>query len=111
MAYDPELAERIRGLLAMQPTLTEKEMFGGLAFLVGGYMTAVANHDGELMIRADPAESPGLVESTPATFAEMRGRQLKGWLCVDAADIVADEELSTWVDHAVDYVATLPPKR
>jgi TfoX/Sxy family transcriptional regulator of competence genes len=110
MAYDLELAERIRDLLAEQPSFTEKKMFGGLAFLLGGHMTAVASSKGGLMIRADPAAAPGLVESTPATFAEMRGRQMKGWLRLDAADVGTDDLLSTWIDHAVDYAATLPPK-
>lgn len=110
MTYDRELAERMRDVLADQPELTERAMFGGLAFLIGGHMTVVAGGDGDIMVRADPAISPELVETTPAGFAVMHGRELKGWLCLDVDDVADDDVLATWVDRAVRYSATLPPK-
>lgn len=110
MAYDRALAERIRDELAEQPELTERAMFGGLAFLIGGHMTVVAGGDGDIMVRADPATSAELVEATPAEFAVMQGRELKGWLCLDVNDVTDDDVLATWVDRAVRYSATLPAK-
>lgn len=85
-------------------------MFGGLAFLIRGHMTVVATSKGGLMIRADPTEATELVESTPAAFAEMRGRPMKGWLRLDAANIGSDAEIARWVEHAVGYSSSLPPK-
>ena len=85
MAYDEELAGRIRELTAGEPALTEQKMFGGLAFLVGGNMAVAASGQGGLLVRVDPAESDALVESTGAELMEMRGRSMAGWLRVDAA--------------------------
>ncbi len=80
MAYDLELAERLRAALDHVPEVVERKMFGGLAFLIRGNMAVVASSKGGLMIRADPATADGLVETTPADYAEMRGRQIRGWL-------------------------------
>ncbi len=85
-------------------------MFGGLAFLIRGHMTVVASSKGGLMVRADPATTTDLVETTQAEFADMRGRQMRGWLYLDAADIRSEDELTPWIDRAVGYSATLPPK-
>ena len=85
-------------------------MFGGLAFMLGGHMTVVAGGEGGIMLRADPTQSAELVETTAAEYAVMQGRELKGWLCLDADDVTGDDELTTWVAHAVRYAATLPPK-
>jgi len=111
MAYDPVLAERIRDELASQPDIIERKMFGGLAFLLRGHMTAVASGQGGLMIRADPDQSEALVQSTPAEFAVMRGKQMKGWLRLDSAAIEDELELTAWIERSVDYASTLPPKR
>lgn len=86
-------------------------MFGGLAFLVKGHMTVAASGQGGLLVRADPAESADLVETTPATEMEMRGRTMAGWLRLDSADVETDEELSAWVDRGVAFARSLPPKR
>ena len=110
MAYDLDLAERIREALATEPEVTERKMFGGLAFLLRGHMTVVASAKGGMMIRADPARTAELVDSTPAVFAEMRGREMKGWLRLGSSAVSTDDELTTWIDHAVAYTATLPPK-
>lgn len=98
MAYDEQLAVRIRDLVADEKDLMEKKMFGGLAFLLNGNMAVAASGQGGLLVRVDPAESAELVETTPATEMEMRGRQ-------------ADEELATWVDRGVSFARSLPPKR
>ena len=110
MAYDEELAGRIRALLGGRDDLTEKKMFGGLAFLLGGNMAVAASGQGGILVRVDPVESDELVASTAAEPMEMRGRQMAGWLRVDTADVAADDELAAWVDRGATYAASLPPK-
>lgn len=110
MSFDTVLAERIRDVLAAEPDLTERKMFGGLAFLLRGHMTAVASGKGGLMIRADPTTSAALVDSTKAELTEMRGREMKGWLRLKSSDVRSDDELTTWLRLAVSYVSTLPSK-
>jgi TfoX/Sxy family transcriptional regulator of competence genes len=110
MAYDEELAGRMRTLLGERPGLTEKKMFGGLAFLIGGNMAIAASGQGGILVRVDPADSAQLVASTPAETMEMRGRQMAGWLRVDTADVPTDDELATWVERGAGYAASLPPK-
>ena len=110
MAYDEELAGRIRALLGGRDDLTEKEMFGGLAFLLSGNMAVAASGQGGILVRVDPEESDELVASTSAAPMEMRGRQMAGWLRVDTADVAADDELAAWVDRGATYAASLPPK-
>lgn len=110
MAYDEGLAERIRELLADQPHLTEKKMFGGLAFLVGGHMAVAVSGQGGLMVRIDPADSERLVSETGAEPMVMRQRELKGWLRVTSADVAEEPVLETWVARGIRFVGTLPPK-
>jgi TfoX/Sxy family transcriptional regulator of competence genes len=107
MAYDEELAARIRRRLG---DATEKKMFGGLAFLVGGNMAVAASGQGGLLVRVDPEEGRRLVESTSAQPMEMRGRQMAGWLRVAADDVQTDDALAAWVDRGVSYARSLPPK-
>ena len=107
MAYDEALAARIRDCIGAAPDLTEKKMFGGLAFLVGGNMAVAASGQGGLLVRVDPAESEALVATSSARPMEMRGREMAGWLRVDPAD---DEELAAWVDRGVSFARSLPPK-
>jgi len=110
VAYDEELAGRIRALLGGRDDLTEKKMFGGLACLIGGNMAIAASGQGGILVRVDPEESDELVASTVAEPMEMRGRQMAGWLRVDTADVAADDELAAWVDRGATYAASLPPK-
>ena len=110
MAYDEELADRIRSRLASDPNLIEKKMFGGLAFLICGNMAVAASGQGGLLVRVDPEESDTLAETTPARLMEMRGRSMKGWLRVDDADVEGDDELAQWVDRGASYARSLPPK-
>jgi TfoX/Sxy family transcriptional regulator of competence genes len=110
MAYDEELADRIRELLAGQSDLTEKKMFGGLAFLIGGNMAVAASGQGGILVRVDPEESDELVATTNAGPMEMRGRQMQGWLRVDSEDLETKGELAEWVDRGRSYARSLPPK-
>ena len=108
--YDEDLAERIRGMLGDVP-VTEKKMFGGLAFLVGGNMAVAASGQGGLMVRVDADQSDRLTASGKAAPMVMRGRPMKGWLRVDSEHVRTKKQLSTWVRRGVDYAGTLPPKR
>jgi len=110
MAYDEELAERIRALLGDRPCLTEQKMFGGLAFLISGNMGVAASGQGGILVRVDPEESAELVATTAAEPMEMRGRSMAGWLRVDAADLADDAALAVWVERGAGYAASLPPK-
>ena len=111
MAYDEELAARIREQVSGEDGLTEQQMFGGLAFLVGGNMAVAASGQGGLLVRVDPARSDELVETTPAEEMEMRGRRMSGWLRLDSADVAVDDELAAWVRRGVEFARSLPAKR
>jgi hypothetical protein len=110
VAYDEELAGRIRLLLGDRAGLTEQKMFGGLAFLIGGNMAIAASGGGGILVRVDPDESAELVASTPAEPMEMRGRQMAGWLRVDAGSVSDDAALAAWVERGAGYASSLPPK-
>jgi TfoX/Sxy family transcriptional regulator of competence genes len=111
VAYDEELAARIRALVAGEPSLTEKKMFGGLAFLVGGNMAIAASGQGGALVRVDPEQSDALVASTDAYLMEMRGRSMAGWLRVDSEHLGTDRELGKWVDLGTAYARSLPAKQ
>jgi len=111
VAYDEELAERIRELLAERPDVTQKRMFGGLAFLVGGHMTISASGQGGALVRVDPAATSSLVAGGAAEIAVMRGRPMEGWLRVSSENLRTRRQLSRWVGRAVAWVETLPPKK
>ena len=111
VAYDEELAGRIRELVQDQPGLTEQKMFGGLAFLIGGNMAVAASGQGGILVRVDPAESDDLVSKTAAHEMEMRGRSMQGWLRVDTADVGTRNELAAWVERGTAYARSLPAKR
>ncbi len=111
MAYDEELADRIRELVGVEANLTETKMFGGLAFLVGGNMAVAASGQGGILVRVDPAESDTLVAKTNARPMEMRGRQMRGWLRVDPEDLRTRRQLARWVELGTTYARSLPPKR
>jgi TfoX/Sxy family transcriptional regulator of competence genes len=110
MAYDEALAGRIRELVAGQPNLTEKKMFGGLAFLIGGNMAIAASGQGGLLVRVDPDESDELVSRTEATTMVMRGREMRGWLRVTSEHLRTDPQLAKWVERGTAYARSLPPK-
>jgi TfoX/Sxy family transcriptional regulator of competence genes len=111
VAYDEELADRIRELVGNKSDLTEKQMFGGLAFLIGGNMAVAASGQGGVLVRVDPAQSEALVATTNARLMEMRGRPMQGWLRVDPEDIRSKRQLAKWVELGTTYARTLPAKR
>jgi TfoX/Sxy family transcriptional regulator of competence genes len=110
MAYDEELADRIRALIGQEPGVTEKKMFGGLAFLIGGNMSVAASGQGGLMVRCDPEQTEALLEKPHAEPFEMRGREMQGWLRVESAGLGSARELEPWVRIGVEYARSLPPK-
>jgi TfoX/Sxy family transcriptional regulator of competence genes len=110
MAYDDELANRIREVVHGEPGLSEKRMFGGLAFLVDGKLAVSASSMGGLLLRIDPRVTERLVSEPHVGRFEMRGRQMDGWLRVDAEVLETDDELRRWVSHGVTYARSLPPK-
>lgn len=111
MAYDEELADRIRALLGDAADLTEQKMFGGLAFLIGGNMAVAASGEGGLLVRVDPEQTDHLVSTTKARPMVMRGRAMDGWLRVDLEHVNTKRELSTWVKRGTTYASSLPPKK
>jgi hypothetical protein len=111
MAYDEDLADRIRELVAGEADLTEQKMFGGLAFLIGGNMAVAASGQGGALVRVDPARSDALVATTSARPMEMRGRQMQGWLRVNPEDVRTRRQLTKWVELGVSYARSLPAKR
>ena len=110
MAYDEELADRIRELLAGSRDVTETRMFGGLAFLIRGNMAIAASGQGGVLVRVDPAQSDRIVGTTNARPMEMRGRDLSGWLRVDSEDVRTKRQLSKWVTLGRTCAETLPAK-
>jgi hypothetical protein len=110
MAYDEELADRIREVVQGEPGLTEKAMFGGLAFLVGGHMAVSASGQGGMLLRCDPAQTVDLVAHPHVQRFEMRGREMDGWLRVDPAAVETEDDLRDWVSRGVAYARSLPAK-
>lgn len=110
MAYDEDLANRIRELVMSEQDVTEKRMFGGLAFLIDGNMSVSASGQGGLLLRVDPAETDTLLSEPHAHPFEMRGRVMQGWLRVDAEGLQTKPELERWVARGIAYARSLPSK-
>lgn len=110
MAYDAELADRIREAVEGERGLTEKSMFGGLAFLVNGHMAVSASGQGGLLLRVDPRQTELLVQEPQVRRFEMRGREMDGWVRVEPDALESDEALRRWVSLGVAYARSLPPK-
>ena len=111
VAYDEDLADRIREMVEGEPDVTEKKMFGGLAFLIAGNMAVAASGRGGVMVRVDPDASDTLVATSDASLAEMRGRPMQGWLRVDPEHLRTRSQLATWVELGTRYARTLPVKQ
>ncbi len=111
MAYDEELADRIRELVGGERRLSEKKMFGGLAFLVGGNMAVAASGQGGVLVRVDPAQSDALVASGKASVAVMRDRPMPGWLRVAPEEVRTKRQLAKWVELGTSYARSLPAKK
>ncbi len=110
VAYDVELADRIRQVVQAEPGVTEQRMFGGLAFLIQGNMAVSASGQGGLMLRVDPAQSASLISEPYVQRVEMRGRLMDGWLRVSPEALEGDDDLRRWVGHGVRYARSLRPK-
>jgi TfoX/Sxy family transcriptional regulator of competence genes len=110
MAYDEKLAVRIRELVGSEPGVTEKKMFGGLAFMVGGNMAIAASGQGGILVHVDPEQGDALVAKTAAYPMEMRGRTMRGWLRVDDEHVRTKRQLAKWVELGTSYARSLPAK-
>lgn len=111
MAYDEDLANRVRELLLTEEGVSEKRMFGGLAFLIEGNMSVSASGQGGLLLRVEPGETDALLREPHAHPLEMRGRVMNGWLRVDAEGLTTSRDLEQWVARGVTYARSLPAKR
>ncbi|HEY7966620.1 MAG TPA: TfoX/Sxy family protein [Solirubrobacteraceae bacterium] len=110
MAYDEDLANRLREVLAGEDAITEKKMFGGLAFLLHGHMTVSASGKGGMLTRIDPAQTDAALKRPHASLMSMGGRTMEGWIRVAPEGIATKRELTAWVRRSVAYVKTLSPK-
>ena len=110
MAYDEDLAHRLRELLADEDGVTEKRMFGGLAFLLHGNMSVSASRNGGLLVRIDPADTEACLKRPHVSRMEMGGRMMDGWIIVAPEGLTTKRRLAPWVKRSIDYAQTLPPK-
>ena len=110
MAYDEDLANRIRELISGEADVAEQQMFGGLAFLIGGHMSVAVSGQGGLLLRCDPADTEPLLRKPHAGPFEMRGRAMNGWLRVTPEGVQTKRQLERWVARGVAYARSLPPK-
>jgi hypothetical protein len=111
MAYDEVLAGRIRELIGPDPELTEKKMFGGLAFLIRGHMAISASGQGGVLVHVAPERTGELIATTAATVAVMQGREMDGWLRIGPDNVATDADLSRWVEIGIGHARSLPPKK
>ena len=110
MAYDQELADRIRELIAGEEGVTEQRMFGGLAFLINGNMSVAASGQGGLLVRVNPEETDAVVDDERVEPMVMRGREMRGWLQVRTEAVSDTSQLELWVARGVGYARSLPAK-
>lgn len=115
MAYDPELADRIRTVITNDPEtvdlLTERKMFGGLGFMINGKMAVAAGNGGAMMLRIDPQTGEGLIDGVNIVPQEMRGKSMTGWLHFEAVALTEDADLDRYVRLGVAYARSLPAKQ
>jgi len=109
MAVDDELAERVRGHLGDRE-VAERRMFGGLAFLLGGHMAVCVGSGGSLMVRCPREGTEALLAEPGAGPMVMQGRELAGWVLVEAAALADEAALARWVERGTSYASTLPRK-
>ena len=110
MAYDEDLANRVREVVGANARFSEQKMFGGLAFLIGGNMAVGVSGQGGLMVRVDRDDTEALLAKPHARPFEMRGREMKGWVRVDAEGVRTKRQLEPWVRRGISYASSLPPK-
>jgi TfoX/Sxy family transcriptional regulator of competence genes len=111
VVFDEDLANRIRELIAAEPDVSERSMFGGLVFLVGGHMSVAVGAQGSLVVRVDPEDTDEFLAKPHAQPFVMGGRQLEGRVRVDAEGVRTKRQLERWVKLSVGYARSLPPKR
>lgn len=111
MAYDEDLAERLRATLAAESGCTEKRMFGGLAFLINGNLAVSASGQGGMLLRVAPDRTESLIDEPRVRRFEMRGREMDGWLRVDVDVVRSAAALRRWVGYGVAYARSLPVKK
>ena len=111
MAVDQQLADRVREIVAASGEFSERKMFGGLAFMVGGYMAVAASRAGGIMVRVDPAETDAMLAKPFCRPMEMRGKPLDGWVRVDADGIATKRQLERWVARGLTYARAQPPRQ
>jgi TfoX/Sxy family transcriptional regulator of competence genes len=109
VAYDEALAERIRPIIGVRSNVSERNMFGGLAFMVGDHM-ALCVTDDELLVRVDREDADRVLAEPHVRVFDMTGRPMRGFVVVDAEGIAEDAELAKWVDAGADFASSLPPK-
>jgi TfoX N-terminal domain len=110
VAYDEDLANRIRELLGPEKGVEEKRMFGGLAFLINGNMSVAVSGQGGLMARVPPEETDKLLQRAHVSPMVMAGRETRGWLRVDTGGLQTKRQLQGWVAKGVGYARSLPAK-
>ncbi|MHB8453007.1 MAG: TfoX/Sxy family protein [Mycobacteriales bacterium] len=110
MTYDAHLVDRVRELLADRSAVTEKRMFGGLAFLVAGTLAVAASGQGGLLVRVDPARAEHLLATTDARPMEMKGRAVRGWLHIDGDDLRTKRQLAKWIAIGTSTAMSMPTK-
>jgi TfoX/Sxy family transcriptional regulator of competence genes len=109
MAFDEQLADRVREALAARADLTERKMFGGIAFMVDGNMAVGVIQD-DLMVRLDPADAEQALAEPHVRPMDLTGKPMKGMVLVDSAGTESDDDLAAWVDTGADFASSLPPK-
>jgi TfoX/Sxy family transcriptional regulator of competence genes len=110
MAYDEDLANRVREIVGLAPDVTEKKMFGGLAFLIGGHMSVSISGRGGLLLRCAHEDTEALRVKPHAGPFEMRGKAMEGWLRIEPEGVETTDQLEQWVERGVDFARSLPPK-
>jgi TfoX/Sxy family transcriptional regulator of competence genes len=109
MAYDEALAQRIRATLPGLPGITEKKMFGGIAFLVDGNMACAVSKD-SVMVRISPDATEAALAQPHVRIVDMTGRPMKGWVLLEPAGIQSEDDLKRWIDQGVTFAQSLPSK-
>lgn len=110
MAFDPDLADRIRAAMPPGIVATEKKMFGGYGFLVGGHAATSAYKDGGLMIRCAKEDWEGLLAEPGARPMLRKDKPVSGWVLIDADAVADDAALAVWVERGISFAAAQPPK-
>lgn len=109
MAYDEQLAERVRDLLSVRDGFSERKMFGGIGFMLAGNMACGVSGD-ELIVRLEPGDAEKALAEEHVRVFDMTGRPMTGWILVGPEATAADDDLAGWVDAGGDFAASLPPK-